>query len=93
MVGGRWSIVTSGSWSKPGDTGSRAACGCPDGYRSRLTDYLSASEHAFLALTDVEVSYLHGGAPVERHDYLALSVSHIVLARPAGGAEPEPADQ
>ncbi len=31
-----------------------------DGYRSRLTDYLNASERVFLALTDVEVTSLDG---------------------------------
>lgn len=30
-----------------------------DGYRSRLTDYLNASELGFLALTDVEVASPH----------------------------------
>lgn len=30
-----------------------------DGYRSRLPDYLNASERGFLALTDVEVASPH----------------------------------
>ncbi|MGI8412605.1 MAG: DUF6812 domain-containing protein [Solirubrobacteraceae bacterium] len=59
-----------------------------DGYRSRLTDYLTASERAFLALTDVELTALDGNSPVSRHDYLALAVSHIVLAMPADDSEP-----
>ena len=54
-----------------------------DGYRSRLTDYLNASERAFVALTDVELESLDGvGEPVRR-DFLALSLSHVVLAMPA----------
>jgi hypothetical protein len=58
-----------------------------DGYRSRLTDYLNASERAFLALTEVDVTCLDGPPRVEHRDFLALSLRHIVLAMPAGGAE------
>jgi hypothetical protein len=54
-----------------------------DGYRSRLTDYLNASEREFLALTDVEVSTLEGSPRIERRDFIALSMRHIVLAMPA----------
>jgi hypothetical protein len=59
-----------------------------DGYRSRLTDYLNASERMFLALTDVEVASLHGPPRVEQRGYVALSLRHIVLAMPADDAEP-----
>jgi len=58
-----------------------------EGYRSRLTDYLNASERAFLALTDVEVERLDGTVPTDRRPFLALSLSHIVLAMPADGAD------
>jgi hypothetical protein len=54
-----------------------------DGYRSRLTDYLNASERAFVALTDVEVALLQDEARVERRPFLALSLRHVVLAMPA----------
>jgi hypothetical protein len=54
-----------------------------DGYRSRLTDYLNASEREFLALTDVEVSTLGGAPHVEKRDFIALSLRHVVLAMPA----------
>ncbi|MDQ6836410.1 MAG: hypothetical protein M3016_09510 [Actinomycetota bacterium] len=57
-----------------------------EGYRSRLTDYLNASEREFLALTDVEVSSLEGSGRVQQREFLALSLRHIVLAMPA---EPE----
>jgi hypothetical protein len=57
-----------------------------DGYRSRLTDYLNASERAFVALTDVEVSALEGEPRVEHRPFLALSLRHIVLAMPADEA-------
>ena len=56
-----------------------------DGYRSRLTDYLNSSERAFLALTDVELVPFDGG-PAERRPFLALALSHVVLAMPDGDA-------
>jgi hypothetical protein len=56
-----------------------------DGYRSRLTDYLNASERAFLALTDVEITNLDGGDPQHR-PFLALALSHVVLVMPADEA-------
>jgi len=54
-----------------------------DGYRSRLTDYLNAAERDFLALTDVQLEPLDGGFEATRHEFLALSLSHVVLALPA----------
>jgi hypothetical protein len=54
----------------------------PDGYRSRLSDYLNTPEHSFLALTDVDVTPLSGNEPAERHNFLALSLQHIVFAVP-----------
>ena len=54
-----------------------------DGYRSRLTDFLNASEREFLALTDVEVTPLEGSPRIEKRDYIALSLRHVVLAMPA----------
>jgi len=54
-----------------------------DGYRSRLTDYLNASERMFVALTEVEVASLQGDSRVERRPFVALSLRHIVLAMPA----------
>jgi hypothetical protein len=54
-----------------------------DGYRSRLTDYLNASEREFLAMTDVEVSALDGSPRIEKRDFIALSLRHVVLAMPA----------
>jgi hypothetical protein len=53
-----------------------------DGYRSRLTDYLNASERTFLALTDAEVVSLDGDAPAQHHQFLALALSHVVLVTP-----------
>jgi hypothetical protein len=53
------------------------------GHRSRLTDYLNAAEREFLALTDVEVATLDGTARIEKRDFIALSLRHVVLAMPA----------
>jgi hypothetical protein len=53
----------------------------PDGYRSRLSDYLNAPDRAFLPLTDVELTPVDGGNP-ESYPFLALSLSHIVFAAP-----------
>jgi hypothetical protein len=48
-----------------------------DGYRSRVSDMLNASERDFLTLTDVTLTPLDG-APVERHAFLAVARAHIV---------------
>ena len=58
-----------------------------DGYRSRVSDVLNASERDFLTLTEVTVEPLEGG-PVELHPYLTLARRHIVFAV-AAGATPE----
>jgi hypothetical protein len=50
-----------------------------DGYRSRVSDVLNASERDFLTLTDVTIEPLDGGAP-EDHPFLAVARSHIVFA-------------
>jgi Family of unknown function (DUF6812) len=57
-----------------------------DGYRSRVSDVLNASEREFLTLTDVTVAPFDG-APVEHHAYLTLARRHIVFAV-AAPAEP-----
>ena len=51
----------------------------PEGYRSRLSDYLNAPERSFLSLTDVEISPLDGDGPVQRLPFVALSVHHVVF--------------
>lgn len=53
-----------------------------EGYRSRVTDFLNATEREFVAVTDVEVSALTGGTR-DRRPFVALSVRHIVLAMEA----------
>jgi hypothetical protein len=59
-----------------------------EGYRSRVSDVLNASERDFLTLTDVTVEPLGGGA-IESHPFLAVARGHIVFA--VGPAE-EPQD-
>jgi hypothetical protein len=50
-----------------------------EGYRSRTTDFLNAHDSDFLALTDVEVTWLDASRDAERHDYLALAARHVVM--------------
>ncbi len=50
-----------------------------DGYRSRISDVLNASERDFLTLTEVSVEPLAGG-PVELYPFLTLARRHIVFA-------------
>jgi hypothetical protein len=51
----------------------------PEGYRSRLSDYLNDPERAFLSLTDVELVPLDGDGPKQQLPFVALSVAHAVL--------------
>jgi hypothetical protein len=50
-----------------------------EGYRSRMTDYLASHDSDFLPITDAELVTRGDDGPPERHEYLALSVRHIVL--------------
>jgi hypothetical protein len=49
-----------------------------DGYRSRVSDVLNASERDFITLTDATVAPLEGG-PRELHPFLTLARRHIVF--------------
>jgi len=60
-----------------------------DGYRSRVSDVLNASERDFLTLTDVTLEPLDGGR-VEHHAFLAVARAHIVFAVSAPEAAPPP---
>jgi Family of unknown function (DUF6812) len=51
-----------------------------EGYRSRLTDHLNANDREFIALTDVEIVPLDGGAAPSREPFVALGRRHIVFA-------------
>lgn len=48
-----------------------------DGYRSRVSDMLNASERDFLTLTDVTLTPLDG-SPTEQHSFMAIARAHIV---------------
>jgi hypothetical protein len=50
-----------------------------DGYRSRVSDVLNASERDFITLTEATLTPLDGG-PVELHPYMSLARRHIVFA-------------
>jgi hypothetical protein len=52
-----------------------------EGYRSRITDMLNASERDFIALTDVTIEPLDGGAELAC-EFLAVARSKIVFALP-----------
>jgi hypothetical protein len=57
-----------------------------DGFRSRVSDMLNASERDFLTLTDATISPLDGG-PAESHRFLAVARRHIVFAVLADASE------
>jgi hypothetical protein len=51
------------------------------GFRSRVSDLLNATEREFLALTDVTLQPLDGGAP-EHREFVAVSRAHVVFVTP-----------
>ncbi len=53
-----------------------------NGFRSRVSDLLNASERDFIALTDVTVTPLDGGEGLQR-EFIAVSRQHIVYVAPA----------
>jgi hypothetical protein len=55
-----------------------------DGYRSRLSDYLNASERDFISLTDCVVELIESDGPGTQHPFIAVSRRHIVFAIPQG---------
>jgi len=64
-----------------------------DGYRSRASDMLNASERNFLPLTAASVAPLDGSAPISTYELLAMRRDHIVFVAPAGRAWPQRADR
>ena len=52
-----------------------------NGFRSRVSDLLNASEREFLALTDATLEPLDGGEAITR-DFVAVSRQHIVFVAP-----------
>jgi uncharacterized protein DUF6812 len=56
-----------------------------DGYRSRLSDFLNASERDFVSLTDATVEVIGRDGPGTDHEFIAVSRRHIVFAIPESG--------
>lgn len=57
-----------------------------DGYRSRISDLLNASERDFISLTDAVVEPLDG-APATDHDFIAVGLRHVVFAVTLGPSD------
>ncbi len=53
-----------------------------NGFRSRVSDLLNATEREFIALTDVTMVSLDGGE-TQKRDFVAVSRTHIVFVAPA----------
>jgi hypothetical protein len=58
-----------------------------DGYRSRLSDFLNASERDFISLTSCVVELIGRERPGTEHPFIAVSRRHIVFAIPLGEAD------
>ncbi|HEX2016106.1 MAG TPA: hypothetical protein VGN69_05370 [Solirubrobacteraceae bacterium] len=52
-----------------------------DGYRSRVSDLLNASERDFISLTGATL-VPHDGGPAQHSDFVAVARRHIVFAIP-----------
>ena len=57
-----------------------------NGFRSRVSDLLNASERDFIALTDATLVPLDGGETIKR-EFVAVSRHHIVFVAPANDDE------
>ena len=57
-----------------------------NGFRSRLSDLLNASEREFISLTEVTLEPLDGGM-TQQHDFIAVSRQHIVFVTPIASDE------
>ena len=55
-----------------------------NGFRSRVSDLLNATENEFISLTDVTVSPLEGDGPGVQRPFIAVSRAHIVYVTPLG---------
>jgi hypothetical protein len=51
-----------------------------DGYRSRVSDVLNATEKDFISLTDVTVELIDHPGRATHHEFMAMSRHHIVFA-------------
>jgi hypothetical protein len=51
-----------------------------DGYRSRVSDVLNATEKDFISLTDVTVELIDVPGRPTQHEFMAISRHHVVFA-------------
>ena len=58
-----------------------------DGYRSRLSDFLNASERDFISLTSCVVELIGRDGTGTEHPFIAVSRRHIVFDIPLGEAD------
>lgn len=56
-----------------------------DGYRSRISDVLNATEKDFLSLADVTVEIIGADGPGTHHDFLAVNRMQMVICIPEAG--------
>lgn len=59
-----------------------------DGYRSRISDLLNASEREFISLTDAVVEPLDRDGEITEHAYIAVHRRHVVFAVTHGPVAP-----
>ena len=59
-----------------------------DGYRSRISDLLNATERDFVSLTDVTIETLDLDLPATQHPFVAINRHQIVFAVISGDAPP-----
>lgn len=57
-----------------------------DGYRSRISDLMNATDREFLSLTDVTIEALGADGPGTHHDFVVVARRHVVFAIPLDGA-------
>ena len=60
-----------------------------DGYRSRVTDVLNATERDFIPITDAVVELIGAEGQGTHHPVVALSRHQIVLVIPASEGAPD----
>ena len=59
-----------------------------DGYRSRVSDVLNATEREFVPMTDCVVELIGREGQGTHHDVIAVSRNHIVLVIPETDGSP-----
>ena len=60
-----------------------------DGYRSRVTDVLNATERDFVPITDCVVELIGAEGQGTHHDVVAVHRIHIVLVIPESDGAPQ----